>query len=99
MAACSSSGAVRGGAVRGGARPAPDPQWGDYLPGQASAPLAEWSWIGDPGTGSTRGRRPYKKEQKYLIQARKAFLRVYKDLFAEQEAQQNDDDASTDAPC
>ena len=73
----SSSGAVRGGAVRGGARPAPDPQWGDYLPGQASAPLATWQLVGAPGTGCARCRRPYKRKQQYRIPARKAFLRKY----------------------
>ena len=61
------------------ARPVPHSPWGDYRSGQASAPLAEWRWRGAPGTGSARGRRPYKKEQKYFIQARKAFLRVYEE--------------------
>ncbi len=49
--------------------------WANFRRGQGKAP--QQPKASPPGRGSKRARRTYKRNQKYLVQARMAFLRVY----------------------
>ena len=49
--------------------------WGDFQRGRAQAP--DPPRVAPPGQGSARGRRQYKKDHKYLDQAKNILLRLF----------------------
>ena len=54
--------------------------WGYFQKGQGGKPAASSHFVGAPGRGSTRTRRPYQRRRKYLSNAKAIFMGKYKEF-------------------